>query len=1322
MAMVATATLASNGVAATIDLPAQVAQVDSAPSYATHDGIVSSVPVPWTPRILNGKTSDIAQVGDTMIIGGLFNQVSPPSGSPVRTQPNAFAFDATDGTIRTNFDPSIGGEVRAVEAGPTPGTVYVAGGIAGVNGQNGKIFLLNVSNGDIVSTFNDPPINGAVEDLALVNGTLYVGGRFTVVGGQQHRGIVALDAITGARDPKLAVQLTENQNWTVGSTGARGAIGAVAIDVDPTETTLAVLGNFRKADGLERRQLALIDVSGETAVVRADWKTDRFAPSCFSNAFDSYVRDVTFSPDGSYFNVATTGGPNPGTLCDTVTRWETADSGDAVQPTWTDDTGGDTLLSVASSGAAVYTGGHQRWMNNHGGRDRPEAGAVPRPGLAGVDANVGLPLSWNPGRNPRGVGAEAVYVTDAGLWVGSDTDWIGSYTFRRPRIAFFPLAGGTERAPEVTPDLAANVYLAGDLGISGGEDVLFRVNAGGAAIPAFDGGVAWAADSGTDSPWRNSGSNAAGWNPVGSLTDNVPGSTPGEIFSTERWDPGSAGDGNEMEWAIPIASGTDVLVRLYLSNRCTCTEQAGQRVYDISIEGNVVLDNYDIVADVGHDIGTMKEFAVTSDGAIDIDLGHVVENPLINGIEIVEVNNAPAPEPQETGLSRVWFDGDAVDAGPEAAPAGDVDWETVRGAVVIDDELYYVTTERGFYKRSFDGENYGSAEAIDPYNDPYWSDIGTGSGGLNYRGVQTSFYLQTPSLNGMAYQDLRLYYTRTGSNQILSREFIPESGVMMEDSDPVEGFNYPNVGGIFFDPAMGLLYFVDNSNGTLSSIAFADGAVSGSPTVVSGPTIDSMDWRAQALFVGPGDRTAVNAPPNAVGDISCVGLDCTFDGSNSSDVDGTISAYAWDFGDGTTSSNPIASNTFAAGGTFDVELTVSDNEGATDVYAEQITVEVANDAPVAAATISCDQLECTFVGSGSTDADGTVVSFAWTFGDGGTSADADTTHSYVIGGEYEVTLTVTDDKGAQNVLTQQILPQPNRAPEAVIAVPACDLLVCDFSGADSMDPDAGDSVVSYVWDFGDSTGGTGESLSHTFGAAGTYQVQLTVADVAGLTGTVTRDVTVSGAGPVSEAPQLVGVSASTGRTVMPSVAVPADVESGDLLVLFVTSNELGELTGPAGVGVWDREDRVVSGQLAVTVFTRVADGSEAGRRVTMTPPALYRIDMTMVAYRGVAPDAIEAFATSIARGTATHVTPITTSGGENRTELSFWADRSSSTNAWTAPAEVNVVSTQIGPGSGRVTTLVGEREVGVGAQGGLTATTNAASARSVTITIILAPA
>src|SRR5690625_3979071 len=1148
----------------------------------THDHTLSSVPASWTPQILDGRTYDITQIGNTMVVGGQFGSIAPASGSPTLNRSNVFAFNATTGAINTSFAPSVNGAVRAVEPGPTASTVYIGGSFQGVNGVTTRVALLNLSNGQVVSSFSAPPMNGVVQDLQLVGDRLIVGGYFNSVGGREHRGLVSLDANTGARQDFLQVQLTENHNYTGQPGQARAGVGARSLSVTPDGTQLAVIGNFRKADGLDRRQMVLIDLSGESAEVRADWRTRRYEPACFSNAFDTYVRDVDVAPDGSYFVVATTGGPNPGTLCDTITRWDVTDTGDRVEPVWIDDTGGDTLLSAASSGAAVYTGGHQRWHNNHGGRDRPAPGAVGRPGMAAVDVNNGIPMAWNPGRSPRGVGAEAMYVTEAGLWMGSDTEQIGHHQYRRPRLAFFPLAGGEEQGPGDTGALPSNVYVASTVADTGAGETLFRVNAGGPELPALDGGPAWAADQGTTSPWRNSGSNAADW-PAGipNTDGTVPTSTPMAIYDSERWDPV---DNPEMSWAIPVPAGEDVRVRLYLANRCTCTEAVGGRVFTVRLEGTAVLTNHDIVADVGHDVATVKSFDITSDGTVNIDFEHVTENPLINAIEILAIDPDSEPAPPAAGLSRVWYEGAHVVAAPTAAPTGDIEWPQVRGAVVIDGELFYGRSDGTFWRRTFNGTSYGPASEIDPYNDPYWSNINTGSGGYTYRGLQPSFYGQIPSLTGMAYDEGRLYYTRAGANRLYSRAFLPDSGVMSQAVREVPGFMPSNLGGVFLDPSGSFLYYSNTADGTLSRIGWDDGTVQGDAVVVSGPDIDGMDWRGRAMFLADGPQPAANQPPEPVIDADCFRLDCTFDSAGSTDPDGEIISLAWDLGDGTTSDEPSVS------------------------------------------------------------------------------------HSYTEEGEYQVTLTVTDDRGAVATATFLVEAFENRPPVAVAGDPVCRGLECDFDASGSSDPDQGDSIETYAWDFGDdSPAGSGETVTHTFPEAGTYSVTLTVTDQEGATANHVIEVTVREPG---QSPDLVGHAATSAHSLTTQVQVPHEVEEGDLLLLFVTAGSSDEMAGPSGAGSWEQVTRVESGPMPVTVFGKFADGSEGGESVSMSLPRLFKTDLVVAAYRGVGgSELVEVVESAVAASTDSHTTPVAQVPGEGRTVLSFWAERSSSTTEWTAPDE-----------------------------------------------------
>ncbi|MBK7671262.1 MAG: T9SS type A sorting domain-containing protein [bacterium] len=167
------------------------------------------------------------------------------------------------------------------------------------------------------------------------------------------------------------------------------------------------------------------------------------------------------------------------------------------------------------------------------------------------------------------------------------------------------------------------------------QTALFRVNAGGDAQAPLNGGVGWDVDTAAaPSAYHVAGSNVAAF-AGGTFHPSVPAGTPPGIFDTERWDPSG---GDAMQWNFPVGSAGTYEVRLYFKNGYTGTSTVGTRVFNVLIEGVPVLTNYDIIADVGHQVAIMKSFVVTSDANLDIDFQHVVENPLINGIEIVAVS------------------------------------------------------------------------------------------------------------------------------------------------------------------------------------------------------------------------------------------------------------------------------------------------------------------------------------------------------------------------------------------------------------------------------------------------------------------------------------------------------------------------------------------------------------------------------------------------------------------------------------------------------------------------------------------------------------
>jgi PKD repeat protein len=193
----------------------------------------------------------------------------------------------------------------------------------------------------------------------------------------------------------------------------------------------------------------------------------------------------------------------------------------------------------------------------------------------------------------------------------------------------------------------------------------------------------------------------------------------------------------------------------------------------------------------------------------------------------------------------------------------------------------------------------------------------------------------------------------------------------------------------------------------------------------------------------------------------------TFTGTGT-DADGTIASYAWTFGDGGNSSLQNPTHTYQAAGNYTATLTVTDNIGATGSATVSISA-VNNQAPTATAsgtpTSGTAPLLVTFTGMG-TDADGTIASYAWAFGDGGTSAVQNPTHTYASAGSYTAALTVTDNNGATGSASVGITvsaatnqpPVANAGPDQINRDPGVTVLL---NGSASSDPDG--SITSYQW-------------------------------------------------------------------------------------------------------------------------------------------------------------------------------------------------------------------------------------------------------------------
>lgn len=332
-----------------------------------------------------------------------------------------------------------------------------------------------------------------------------------------------------------------------------------------------------------------------------------------------------------------------------------------------------------------------------------------------------------------------------------------------------------------------------------------------------------------------------------------------------------------------------------------------------------------------------------------------------------------------------------------------------------------------------------------------------------------------------------------------------------------------------------------DTDGSISSYSwnFGDGTAAGTGKTPSHTYANAGTYTVTLTVTDNGGKTGTTSNPVAPASTPTAAfaskvtkLAVSFDASTSADIGATITGYAWDFGDGATDTSATTSHTYATAGDYVVKLTITDSSGNTDTKQSTVTTTAANVAPTAAFTFAPSNLVVAFDGSTSSDSDGTIASYAWDFGDGGSSTLQKPGHTYATAGTYTVKLTVTDNGGLTNSVSKAVTvtaaPPANVKPTAAFTSTPTNLVVA-FNGSGSSDSDG--TIASYAWDFGDGGTATTAKPSHTYAAAGTFSVQLTVTDNGGLTDVVTHSVTVTAAPPANVAPTAAFTSVPTNLSV-----------------------------------------------------------------------------------------------------------------------------------------------------------------------------------------------
>jgi PKD repeat protein len=1119
--------------------------------------VVSDEPGRNTPSILDGTVYSIAQVGNNIVVGGQFTQVNNGSGTPTFTRIGVLAFNASTGKILPNFAPDPLGIVYKVLPAADGKSVYVAGSFGSAAGQSmpGRLFKIDVTTGAVDPNFTAPTVSGDIRDLELVGNHLFLAGKFTHINGVAQKALGTVYADTGKRDPYFNSTIAGVRNNLAGA-----VTNILQISVNPQNNRLMAVGNFTSVDGQSRSQIARFDIgnvpSGTDSTVHPSlttWSTTLYTSAC-AERFDTYMTDVEYSRDGTYFVVSTTGAyggasaSNAGTSgCDVVARFE--DNQTATSPpTWTAYTGSDSTWTVEVTDNVIYAGGHQRFQNNPSANNVAGPGSVSREGIAALNPVNGMPFSWNPTR-ARGVGVQDMLATSDGLYVGSDTELLGHTAGNtyHPRIAVLPLATGTK-----LPVLQTNTLPV----------TLYRVASGASQLTrrSFTGTTA-----GTAANVTPAGSAPAWSSSTGAFIVN------GVLYTVSSTDGSLARrsfDGTTYGAAAPVTSSDALVVQAdWHTDAKTITSifYAGGFIYYTKSGTNALYRRAFEVEDgvVGQQrfstttaainwtnvrgafvVGNKLYFANTSGNLSSATWNQSTHN--ISGA-VTQLSSAAVG----TGWSsRAMFPYQAVPSALNEAPLanasiscdklactfdGTTSTDPENGALSYDwdfgDGTSHGTGATATHSYAAAGDrpvtlvvtdDKGATSSVTRTASPTdTSDKITFVGSRNNNGSRSNHTITAPT------------GTQVGDTLLL---FFAGNSTTPVYAGPSGWTPVASEGGSSFD---GLLF---TKTATLSDIGpsitvTSRSATDGTPYTVKSdltvaayrgvgtPAIKVSDSTSQS-FASTGHQTpTVDAPDGASWLVS-------FWSDKSSTADGTPTNW-----NGPTSQTQRSEST-ASGSNHMSSLLMDSNKrvgkgvqgglnGTASVSAQALTMSVllsgtgsapANQNPVAHATLTgCTDLTCTFDGESSSDPEQGALNYDWNWGDGTSHGNTATaSHTFSSGGAKTVTLTVSDPllaTGTDTVVGNPVDPPANTAPTAAITSTTCTHLTCSPNASTSSDPQ--NDALTYDWSWGDGTPhDTTANPTHVYTSAGDRLVTLTVSD-GHLTDNETATLTTTNAGPTA---------------------------------------------------------------------------------------------------------------------------------------------------------------------------------------------------------------